>query len=245
MALLVVATFTGALVQAATGFGFAIIAAPVFLAVTGSTSAVPVLVGLHVVQSLLLVPRVWRHVSLRHLVWLGGGALVGCPIGLLLLESISIEALKIGLGTIILGFAAVFLSRERWGRVGHNAAETEFHAAATSLTGFGSGFLTAILVMPGPPLMLYYAIGRWPMEAARGLSLTFFSACYVFVLLLAAGRGVLSASGWADIATLSPIVIVGTIAGLALAGRLSEQHYRTVLLVLMAISGVGSILTAL
>ncbi len=245
MLFLLAATFAGAAVQAATGFGFAIIAAPVFLAVIGDKSAIPILIALHIVQCALLVPRVWRQAPLPHLGWLAAGAVIGCPIGLALLDRLPVPALKIALGLVILIFAVLFIVRERLAR---SVAVTMPNVAAaplTTLAGFASGLLTSVFVMPGPPLMVYLARERWPRDISRALSLTFFSGCYVAVLALAAISGQFLAASVVAAIWLSPAVLLGTLAGMAVTARLSEAHYRTALLVLMLLSGVGAIASAL
>ena len=97
------AAFAGALVQAATGFGFAILAAPVFLFVIGTTAAIPVLVALHVLQSAIIVPGVWRRASRWHIKRLLLGALLGCPLGLWLFQGFAVRGLKLTVGLLILG----------------------------------------------------------------------------------------------------------------------------------------------
>ncbi|MGE0699490.1 MAG: hypothetical protein AB7O57_10375, partial [Hyphomicrobiaceae bacterium] len=91
-------TLAAAGVQAATGFGFAILAAPVFLAALGSTAAIPILVALHVVQSALVVPKVWRRVPPSLFLSLGAGALIGMPLGLAVFQTIGLRELNLGAG---------------------------------------------------------------------------------------------------------------------------------------------------
>ena len=210
--ILLAATFAGAGVQAATGFGFAIVAAPVFLAVIGDKSAIPVLVALHIVQCALLVPRVWRQAPLPHLGWLAAGAAFGCPFGLVLLDRFPVPALKIALGVVILAFAILFVVRERLTTGIGVIMPGKVRAPLTALVGLASGILTSVFVMPGPPLMVYLARERWPRDASRAVSLTFFSGCYVTVLGLAAASGQLAMASVIEALWLSPAVVLGTFA---------------------------------
>lgn len=244
LACLAAAATAGALVQAMTGFGFAILAAPVFLAVLNSKAAIPLLVALHIVQSAWLTPSLWPHVSQWHLKRLAIGAVAGCPIGLLLLARLDVKELKLTLGVLILVAVALFVLRGRAAAT-EAAAPRSQHGPRAVLTGFASGLLTSILVMPGPPLMVYLAGERWRRMDARALSLTFFAGCYVLVLVLALAAGNLTRDDGLAVAALAPFVLAGTLAGNRLGSKISEQHFRQALLVLMLLSGGGAILSAL
>lgn len=239
---LAAATLLGAAVQAATGFGFAILAAPVYLAVLNSAEAVPLLAALHVVQSAMLVPRLWSHVPRTEFRLLMLGAAVGCPLGLLLFLGLDVRGLKLVAGVVILVATALMYIRSRRGSApqGEAAGPT-----LTTATGVVSGALTSLLVMPGPPLMLLMM--RKPMEpaAARALSLTFFAVCYVAVTAMNVAAGSLRAVAWATAAALVLPVIAGTILGMRLLSLLPARHFMAVLYVLLALAGIGAIASAI
>ena len=243
--MLALATAAGAAVQAATGFGFAILAAPVFLAVLGSTEAVPILIALHVGQSALIVPRVWAGVPWRHAAWLGLGAALGCPLGLLAFQSLDVRQLKLAAGLVILGVAGLVALRRRTPPPPSGTAVTGSRPLATFLTGTLSGALTALLVMPGPPLMVHLLRHPLPYEVARALSLTFFAACYVALLTLHMTADSMSRSAWGVVAWLLAPMLVGTIWGLRLARHLATRHFARVLNALLLLAGLGAIASAL
>ena len=276
IAVLALATFAGALVQAASGFGFAILAAPIYLAATGSTAAIPLLVLLHVIQSAMLVPAIWREAPpevLRRL--LIGGAL-GCPLGLLLFLFANVRMLKIAVGVLILGVTALIIARER-GWIGAGPAPAGGSAAAkatasgagagttgadttgaggaagpegerawpATTTGVVSGAMTSLLVMPGPPLMVWLMGSPLGKVQARALSLTFFAVCYVAVSLLNIAAGQVGRTTWAIAIVLAPTVVLGTMAGTRIVGHISEIWFRRVVLALLALSGIGAVVSAL
>ncbi len=242
---LAAATFIGAFVQAATGFGFAIIAAPVFLWVMNSTAAIAVLVALHVVQSLMVVPRLWAKASMWHLQRLAAGAFIGCPVGLWLLSKMDVRGLKLTVGVVILVVIGLLIWRElsTAARSGPAAAVGGPGAAAV-VTGVVSGALTALLVMPGPPLMVYFMRERHAGDAVRALSLSFFALCYVAVTVAQAIGGALGIGALVTLAWLTPAVILGTLAGLAIARCFTDRGLRMAILALLFLSGVGSIVSA-
>ena len=243
---LAAATFTGALVQAATGFGFAILAAPVFLAVIGTTSAIPILVTLHVVQSAIIVPALWAKASRWHLRQLLQGAVLGCPLGLWLFTRLDVRGLKLTVGVLILGVIALLLWRERVSAGPKRGLRGARHGRLTTIsTGVMSGALTSLLVMPGPPLMLYFMGERQAPDAVRALSLSFFAVLYVAITLANAALGHMPRSSWSTVLLLAPAVVAGTVAGASLAGQFSDAGMRAALLALLFLSGAGAIVSGL
>ena len=246
LAVLGLATFFGALVQAATGFGFAILAAPVFLVAMNSPAAIPILVALHIPQSLMLVPRLWRRVPRWHLKRLVLGAMLGCPIGLWLFSGADARFLKLTVGCLILAVIGLLLLREARTRRGRHVISKVGHGTlATLATGVTSGAMTALLVMPGPPLMLYFMGTRQAADVVRALSLSFFALCYIAVTLAFIATGAMPHASWMTTGLLTPAVIAGTIAGTTLGPRLGETGMRAAILGLLFLSGAGAILSAL
>ena len=248
LALLAAGALAGAAIQAATGFGFAIVAAPVFLAVLESTAAVPILVALHVVQSAVLVPRVWAGVPWPAFGRLALGAGVGCPLGLWLFRALEVRQLKLATGVVILAVAALLALRRRRPSGGHadgRGAGRRAAAASTVATGAAAGALTAILVMPGPPLMIHLLRHPIPHEAARALSLTFFAACYVAVLVAHVAAGSLDRDALPVLSLLLVPVLIGTALGLHLAPMVAARHYALMLNLLLLTAGLGAIISAL
>ena len=239
------ATFLGALVQAATGFGFAILAAPVFLVTMNSPSAIPILVALHVPQSLMLVPGIWHRASRWHLQRLVLGAVVGCPVGLWLFAGADVRALKLTVGCLILAVIGLLMVREMLARRRRRGVRAASHGtAATLATGAISGAMTALLVMPGPPLMVYFMGARQGAEALRALSLSFFALCYVAVTAANIWAGGMPRASWMTVALLTPAVIAGTAAGIVLGPKLGEAGMRQAILGLLFLSGAGALASA-
>jgi uncharacterized membrane protein YfcA len=240
--LLLAATFVGAFVQAATGFGFAILAAPAFLVVIGEKSAVPLLVLLHIVQSAMLVPSVWRQAPAGLLRSMLIGVAVGAPIGLMTFLWVDLGALKLLVGVVILAATALLVAREAGlvGRAAPPSADGPSGALAVG-TGAGAGFLTSLLVMPGPPLMVYLSAAPRPRQEARALSLTMFAVCYTFVALLNAVAGTIDRPVLESTAVLAAAVVAGTLAGSRTTHFIGEQTFRRAVLALLAASGAGAI----
>lgn len=255
LALLALGAAGGAVVQAATGFGFAIIAAPVFLAVMNSHAALQVLVVIHLVQTAMMLRGVWPLVPVGLMRALIIGAAIGSPIGLVAFVSLDVRALKLAVGILILLFTGLLIAREvGWlaraapagGRDPGTASDiTTTPPPAAYVTGAISGAMTSLLVMPGPPLMLYLAGAPLPHARARALAVSFFGLCYLLVTALntfVAGMG--EGVWWIALGLVLPVYL-GTLAGQQIAGRVTQGVFRAAVLCLLVLSGVGAIFSAL
>lgn len=240
-----IAVMLGAGIQAAIGFAFGLIAAPVLLAAMQSGAAIQVLVVVHLVQSLMLVPGLWRQASPRMLRTLMMTSLVGFPLGLMIFLMLDLKALTMVVGLSLISTSGLLAMREAgYLRIAEVKPE-EMPRWSLAATGITTGFLTAVLVMPGPPVMILNAWMRMSKDESRALSLTFFAFCYVTVTLLHATAGSMPASAWTTAAMLAPFVIAGTLIGKRVAGRLSEGRFRIAILIVAAVSGLYAIWSAL
>lgn len=239
------AAFAGAFVQSAVGFGFALIAAPIFLTAMQSGAAMQVLVAVHVVQSAMLVPGLWRKAPRELLNPMLLGSMAGFPLGLAIFLALDLDTLKLSVGIVMLVFTGLLVARDKSWLSRLFASSGPPHPAAAAGVGASAGALTSVLVMPGPPLILYVAARRLDKLDSRALSLTFFAFCYVAVTLLHATWTGMSSETWAIAGALSPAVVVATLLGDRLARWLSEAWFRAAVLAVSFLSGAWAVWSGL
>ena len=239
MALAAVAAFAGAFVQSTTGFGFALVLSPALFAVMDPVEAVMALLVLGLALSLLVLFERGRpeHVDWRALAPMLVAALPGLAVGALALTRLSKEVLQVVVGVAVIAAAAWQMRRRRRG--------AEPHLVPAGVAGFTSGVLTTSINVSGPPIVLWLEARRAPPEEFRAsLAATF------LVLDLAGGALLLGAEGSAtvDIGTVAPLLVV-VIAGYALGAvafrRLNRERFYTLVLALVACTGVASIVAGL
>lgn len=245
LAVLGAITFAGSLVQAALGFGFAILAAPLFLVVMNSTGAIPVLAVLNLAVSAFVAAHTWTHAPRRLLGLLCAGSVAGFPIGLALFRHADVAGLKLATGIVIMIFALALLARERRGnvRTGRGADVHRPSVAVALLMGALSGAMGAALAMPGPVAMLYVSAARLSKDHSRALSLAFFTFVYAGVCLLHGWHGSLGREHLWLSAKLGIAVVAGAIAGHWLARHLSEARFRVLVLVTLFGAGLYAVLS--
>jgi uncharacterized membrane protein YfcA len=225
----------GTMLQAATGFGFSLVAAPLLFAAIEPEPAVVLLMVLGLELNVLTLtserrtPRPLRDSTVALLAWSVPGALAGVAV----LRALPAEALQIA---VTLGVLATLAARR-------------MHAAHVPawLAGVTAGALTTSTSTNGPPLLLHLlGRGATPSQVRDTLTTCFIGLAGIgAVALFATGDpelpgGVLTLS-------LVPAVLAGHLVGrrgfarLAEGGRY-EQVLTVVLLVAVLVGLIGALL---
>jgi uncharacterized membrane protein YfcA len=242
MALAAIAALTGSFVQSTTGFGFALVLSPALFAVMDPVEAVMALLVLGFVLSLLVLFERGRpeHVDWRSLVPMLLAALPGLAVGAVALTRLSQQVLQVAVGVAVIGVAA-WQIRSR--------LKVQTHEPVGRGAGLGAGFLSGALTtsinVSGPPVVLWLeARGVSPEEFRASLAATFLA------LDVAGGALILAAEGSESfdagrVGPLLAIVIVGYALGALAFRRLDRERFYKLVLVLVACTGVASIVAGL
>jgi uncharacterized membrane protein YfcA len=249
MALFAVA-FLASVVQASTGFGFAILAVPFFLMIMGSLSAIQVTAAINFVISLVLLHRLIKDASYRLLLHLIAGSVAGFPVGLAAFRAADLNGVKLTVGALITVFALLLLVRDWRGNSttssgGPGTSVFEARPVPEVGVGFVSGVMAVALAMPGPAVVLYLLVRHAGKQASRAATLLLFGFSYGAVSLVHTVWGDMSAATWLLAAKLTPAVIAGAIIGHFATRYLSEDRFRAIVLMILIVSGVYGVWTAL
>jgi uncharacterized membrane protein YfcA len=239
-----IAVLAGAALQSATGFGFALVSAPLLFAATEPEQAVGLLIVLGLLVNLLTLgtegrrPQPLVRDSLQILAW----AVPGVFAGLFALRSLDAKALQVGVTLGVFATLAVRALAQR--RRDAGAGEPPWWAAPA--TGFASGALTTSTNTAGPPVVLYMlARGATPVQTRDTLTVTFvgFSVLGMAALLLSGTEGAIPHAD--ALAALVPAVVVGHVAGRPVFARIAEHHYEPVLTAVLVATALAGLATAL
>jgi uncharacterized protein len=240
-----VAVLAGAALQSATGFGFALVSAPLLFAAADPGEAVGLLILLGLVVNLMTLgtegrrPQPLVRESLTMLAW----AVPGVFAGALALRVLDKTALQVGVTLGVFATLAVrALARRR------RAADGPGHPPrwAAPATGLTSGALTTSTNTSGPPVVLYMlARGATPVQTRDTLTATFvgYSLLGFAALLLSDIDGVVPPA--AALAALLPAVVLGHLAGRPVFARIADHHYEPVLTTVLIATALAGLATAL
>ena len=237
-----IAVVAGAALQSATGFGFALVSAPLLFAAAKPEQAVGLLILLGLLVNAMTLGTEGRRpqpLARDSIVILAFGV-PGVFAGVLALRALSSTALQVA---VTLGVFATLAVRAL-ARRGARAAGGPPRWAAPA-AGFASGALTTSTNTSGPPIVLYaLARGATPVETRDTLTVTFIGFALLGAVALAFGGGDWVPSG-AALAALVPAVVLGHRAGRPVFARIAEDRYEPVLtavLVATALAGLATVL---
>lgn len=185
------------------------------------------------------LPSIWRGVRWPRLWPFLLAGLIGVPLGTLLLEHVHVQPLKVGLGLFLILYSAwmAFVRYPPRVRRGGRLAD-----AAVGLTG---GVMGGMASLSGPAPIIWVQLRGWGKDEQRGV-LQPYNMTILFTALVSAGvAGFLDRSYllWAAISV--PVSLTGTRLGLLLYRRVNDAAFRRLVLILLTLSGVTLIASAL
>ena len=222
------------MVRGFAGFGAAMLMTPVFSALYGPAAGVSLCLLLEIAVALPLLPRVVRYVDWRRIGVILAAAIVGAPLGNLVLTQIAPEPMRWLISAIVLAAVAMLASGWRY----HGKP----HIAATLTAGVSSGFLNGLSGMAGPPIVFYYLAGTETVTQVRANLTTYFVFVDLAALAVFGGRGLI---GWPTLvegAFLAPAVVLGGLLGERLFPLASEKFYRRLSLFLLVAVAIGCLI---
>ena len=232
------AVLLGALLQAASGIGFGVIAGPMILIALNDGSAIQVTSILSLLIAVVLLPSVLRHVERAILHRFLIGSLAGLPLGLAAFAWFPVDALKLLAGVAILSLCLMLLRSSAMGALANPRPRID-HA-----TGVVSGAMSVGLAMPGPVAAVRLAALRQPKEATRATILLLFVFSYSAAIAAQAAASGLSGETLRLSLSLVPATLLGIGIGALLGKRLSEAWFRRVILAILLATAASLLLSA-
>ena len=134
-------------VRAISGFGQALIIAPLFTFVMDTKQAIVISVILGSISSFMVLYYTWRKIDLRVAAFLGAGVIFGIPLGAYLLLILSSNIMRLVMASVAIPFAVLLL-------LGHSHRFSR-DSIGCVVAGFLGGTLAAATSMGGPPIVLF------------------------------------------------------------------------------------------
>jgi len=237
---LAVTTLGSALLYAMSGFGFAVLAAPLFLLFLDPAPAIQLVIIMSTVLSIIMLRGLLPAIAPWLLLRLALGSLVGLPLGLVAFRYADPILVRAGAGAMIFGFAILMaVSRRRSGQPGPGKHWTPF-AMSPGLdlaAGAVSGFAGALVGQPGPPVLIYLLLAGAAARTVRATLLAFFALSYGVTLASHAATIGIPASTWLAAGILIPFAFLGGLAGRPIGNRLGAEAFATLAIALLAVAG--------
>ena len=229
LAIAIVAVTVGGVVLGAVSFGLGSVASPVLLLLIGAKPTVVIVNTFIVIQLSLVLSSTWRHIDIRSTKWLILGGIAAAPLGVFVLNVTAPGVLRIAIGVVIVVMGLLSLR------------ELKIPIATFPGSGFVYGFLTCLTTTAigiGGPLGGIYAVGqRWPTQTMRAALAIMFSVSSLLAVVLFAFTGLYTRDTLINAGILLPGLLIGFGIANMLVGRLNQQAFRRVVVVLVLLAG--------
>ena len=237
IALLILGAVLGGLVNGLSGFGYAIMALGVWLFFLPPALAGPLVVMSIIASNLQAMPRVWRHINLRHTAPFVLGGVLGVPIGVALLGVVSVLAFKVFVAVAILVFLATMLIFGK--HIALPAAAGRFNPAIGLIGGVMGGLAGLVGVAP----IIWATLLRWDKATKRGLFQSYNLSMSVLTFFILLWSGFITVELLRLAAISLPVSVLAGWAGVRIFERMGEAQFQGVIMAILGASGISILLS--
>jgi uncharacterized protein len=229
--------FFGTIIQAAFGFGLAVIAMPLLAFVISLQTATPFLALVAVCSSALIVITSWKKIDWSITWRLVLASTIATPIGLFLLLYGSEKLVKLILGLFLALYGIYGLLPLQLPQLVGSFWPYIF--------GFVAGILGSAYNTNGPPIMLFGTLKRWNPEKFRANLNAFFLPTGLIYALGHMISGLWTATVWKDVIYSLPFLGAGMWIGTRINKRIEPEKFERYLFILIILMGLLLVYTAL
>ncbi len=225
LAIVLAVAIVGALVKGLAGFGASMVWATGLALVLPPREVVPLVLLFEVASSIHLLPRLWRQVDWRSLRTLLVATWLATPLGIVILDVVPADPLRIALAATVL-MAAVLI----WRRFALARAPG---TAATLAVGASAGLLNGSMAIVGPPVILFYFSSPLGLTVGRASLVAFFLGTDTVGTAMLALQGLIVPETLLRALAFVPLVLLGASLGNRGFLGISEDRFRIVVLCLL------------
>lgn len=231
-----VMVFGGGVLSGLAGFGFALVVVPPLLLLYEPPTVTAVAISLTLVTGWIVLLETWRQVQGRTVLGLVPGAVIGLGIGVVLIRSLDGDAIKLLASLVVLLFSVSLFRGWRFAGV---------HSRwAPPLAGLFSGALNTSTGMASPPVALLMASRNYGVHEFRASIIAYFYFVDLLGMALLIQQGIVGRDEMMVVATLLAPAVAGTFLGRWSVRRFSVGGFRRLTLMLLLITGLVGIVSA-
>ncbi|MFH0818540.1 MAG: sulfite exporter TauE/SafE family protein [Patescibacteria group bacterium] len=229
-------TFLASATQSLVGFGFSLLAVAILVNFYSVQLVVAVVLLFNLIIDLVIWYRNRKIVQINKIFILFLASLFGMPIGVYILLIVNPDILKFFIGVIILLTAIAMI-------MGFKNKLKYKHQTAVFI-GFLSGLLQGSVHVGGPPVALFFANQNMEKRIFRANIIAYFALLNIFTFLWFIYKGLINKEVIIMTGIFLPAVIIGLLLGIILHSKINENLFKKIILVIIALGGVSSILSA-
>ena len=214
-----------------TGFGIGLVSLSLLPFFIPPTTVVPLITIYGALFALVLTIQLRHDVLFTPLCYLLLGSVLGTPLGVWILSTLSPSALRRLIGVLLVGMVVL-----EWSRVyPEKLAGRRWSLCAGALAGVLGGAIAA----PGPPVILYALAQGWSPRVMKAMLQTFFLVNHSVIVLNHWWAGLVTAEvRWLACLYLLPSAL-GMALGIRLFDRIEPLRFRRLLFAMLLILGLA------
>jgi uncharacterized membrane protein YfcA len=202
--------FIASFLQSITGFGLAIIAAPLLMISFNAKMAILIILCIAFVSNLSQSIHLHKNINFKLAGALIAGSLIGQPFGVAIYSHVSDDVLELAVSIVILLFILLMeFSKIKFAERARNSL----------FTGIISGVMAVTTGMAGPPLVIYLACIKLKPEIIRATCVFFFLTSNFTAL-----SGLLMSGAPLGDAALNAFYLLPALAAGIVGGNLAFDH---------------------
>lgn len=238
LAILGVIALVAAFIQGLSGFGFPLLAVPLFSFFLPMTTVVPITTILSVSVNVVMFGEIKNaKPRLRELLFLVGGSVFFIPLGVLCLKTMDTAWLKIFIGIVAI-VCTFFLYR---GLCLPIKRTTPWSIGVGALCGFLNGLAN----LAGPVLIMYLNNLRLEKKVFRAFTVVMFTTMGLVTITFATFNGLMTPNVLLAAAVMLPAIFFGSWLGARASKKVNDELFRKLSLVLLAATSLSILIGGL
>jgi uncharacterized membrane protein YfcA len=223
------ATILAGLMRGYSGFGTAILLAPVYSTLWSPRFGVPVVLLMELFVSTYLLPRSFAEANKKLILPICAAAVVAMPLGAIVLLQADAGILRRAIGAFVLFFGLLMMSGWRY----HGTRPLGLNVAV----GIVSGLLKGATGMSGPPVIMYLLAGKEEARQHRANLILYFGVLGVAAIVPPLWAGIIGIPTLVLTAIMLPLLLISVPVGARLFHVIPLSWYRRCALILLLAAG--------
>ena len=233
LVLVVITAFVAGLARGFSGFGSALIFMPIASKVMGAQVASPLLLLIDFLTTLTLIPNAYSRADRRDVGIISLGALIGVPLGTMMLAWGNPLAIRWIIVTLIGLMLALLACGWRY--------PGKPNTPASVAVGGVAGFFGGLAQLGGPPVVMYWLRDTAVAAVTRANIILYFFVADVLIIISYSIGGLWTTAILGLAAITGPVFALGLWLGSKLFGKASDKTFRRICYTLVVVSALISL----
>jgi uncharacterized membrane protein YfcA len=232
-----IVVFGATLIMSVAGFGFGLVATPLLFLFLDPKTVVLFSASLGSIVGILVLIQARKSATPRIITILGISCLIGLPVGIYMLSTISAPILKIIIGSMVIIFALLLA-------LGYSI-RIKRENVASGISGFIGGALMTGTGLGGPPVILFLINQAHEKQVFRANLAGYFIISGIASFATLGISGTVSGSALIHTLTFIPVVILAYFIGIRILPFVKQNMFRKIVLTIIFLAGIAGIITAI